>query len=285
MRQAFSAAVCQHILYSAVSEFFTLMTASSRDRFDLTGRVALVIGGSSGIGRAIALGLADAGADVVASSRRSREVAEVAKEIRGKGRRSLAITSDVLERSTLENLHAEVVTAFGKVDILVNAAGTTRRIPTLAMAEKDWRAILRTNLTGMFHACQIVVPGMVKQGWGRIINIASLATFVAFFEVAAYGVSKAGVGALTKSLAIELARHGVCVNAIAPGFFPTELNEMLLESTPRGREVLMRTPMGRYGRLEELVGTAVFLASESASFVTGQVLAVDGGFLASGVNQ
>jgi NAD(P)-dependent dehydrogenase (short-subunit alcohol dehydrogenase family) len=145
--------------------------------------------------------------------------------------------------------------------------------------------ILETNLTGTFRACQIAAPGMIRQGWGRIVNIASLATFVAFYEVAAYGASKAGVGALTKSLAVELARHGVCVNAIAPGFFPTALNQELLEDTPRGREVLMRTPMQRYGRLEELAGAAVFLASESASFITGQILVVDGGYLASGVNQ
>lgn len=262
------------------------MTAKTGyDRFDLGGRTALVIGGTSGIGRAITLGLADAGADVVASSRRSREVAEVAAEIREKGRRSLEICSDVLDRNSLEKLHGETVAAFGRVDILVNAAGVTKRVPTLECSEEDWHSILETNLTGTFRACQIVAPGMVRQGWGRIINIASLATFVAFYEVAAYGASKAGLGALTKSLAVELARHGVCVNAIAPGFFPTAMNQELLDKTPRGREVLLRTPMQRYGCLDELVGAAVYLASESASFVTGQILAVDGGYLASGVNQ
>lgn len=255
------------------------------NRFDLSGRTALIIGGTSGIGRAIALGLAEAGADVVASSRRAAEVRCVAGEIRERGRRTLELTSDVLSRASLEKLHEETLAAFGKVDILVNAAGTTKRISTLECPEKDWHRILETNLTGTFRACQIVAPGMVRNGWGRIINIASLATFVAFYEVAAYGASKAGMGALTKSLAVELSRHGVCVNAIAPGFFPTALNQELLNQTPRGREVLMRTPIGRYGKLEELVGAAVFLASEAASFVTGQIIAVDGGYLASGVNQ
>lgn len=255
------------------------------NRFDLSGRTALVIGGTSGIGRAIALGLADAGADVVASSRRAEEVRSVAAEIGSRGRRTLQATSDVLDRGSLEKLHEATLSAFGKVDILVNAAGTTKRVSTLECSEEDWQRILETNLTGTFRACQIVAPGMVRNGWGRIINIASLATFLAFYEVAAYGASKAGMGALTKSLAVELARHGVCVNAIAPGFFPTALNQELLTRTPRGREVLMRTPMQRYGELDELVGTAIFLASESASFVTGQILAVDGGYLASGVNQ
>lgn len=262
------------------------MTAEKiTNRFDLRGRTALVIGGTSGIGRAIALGLADAGADVVASSRRAAEVHCVAAEICQRGRRTLELTSDVLDRPSLEKLHEQTLAAFGKVDILVNAAGTTKRVPTLQCSEKDWHRILETNLTGTFRACQIVAPGMVRNGWGRIINIASLATFVAFYEVAAYGVSKAGMGALTKSLAVELARHGVCVNAIAPGFFPTALNQELLNQTPRGHEVLMRTPIGRYGELDELVGAAIFLASEAASFVTGQIIAVDGGYLASGVNQ
>jgi NAD(P)-dependent dehydrogenase (short-subunit alcohol dehydrogenase family) len=244
-----------------------------------------VIGGTSGIGKAIALGLADAGADVVASSRRAEEVAAVAGEVRARGRRSLEICADVLDRRSLEDLHAATVAEFGRVDILVNAAGITRPVPTLECSEDDWDGILETNLTGTFRACQIVAPAMMQHGWGRIINIASLATFRAFHEVAAYGASKAGVGALTQSLAVELARHGVCVNAIAPGFFPTALNEELLNQTPRGREVLLRTPMQRFGHLDELTGIAVFLASESASFITGQIIAVDGGFLASGVNQ
>lgn len=244
-----------------------------------------MIGGSSGLGRAIALGLAAAGADTVACARRFDEVADVADAIEALGRRTLRQTIDVRDRASLEILHRNVVEAFGEVHILVNAAGTTLRVPTLECPEGEWQAILDTNLTGTLRACQIFGCSMVRQKYGRIINLASLATFVAFRDVAAYGASKAGVGALTKSLAVELAVHGVTVNAIAPGIFPTALNEDLVNNTGRGKEQLMRTPMGRFGQPEEVVGAAVFLASDAASFVTGEILVVDGGYLASGVNQ
>jgi len=254
-------------------------------KFDLTGRTAVVIGGTSGIGRAIAHGLAEAGADVVCTSRRQEQVEATAAEIEGFGRRTLRQTSDVSDRASLQNLLDRCVTQFGKVDILVNSAGRTKRAPTLDFAEEDWNDILETNVTGTLRACQIFGRQMLEQKYGRIINIASLSTFVSLFEVAAYSASKAAVASLTKSLAIEWARHGVNVNAIAPGVFKTDLNRNLLESTERGREFQTRTPMGRFGQVEELAGAGVFLASDAASFVTGEVLVVDGGFLASGVNQ
>ncbi|HEV7643112.1 MAG TPA: glucose 1-dehydrogenase [Pyrinomonadaceae bacterium] len=257
----------------------------SYSKLDLDGRTAVVIGGTSGIGRAIAHGLAEAGADVVCSSRRTEQVETTAAEIEAYGRKTLRVVSDVLDKSSLENLLNECVNAFGKVDILVNSAGRTKREPTLDLDDETWNSILETNLTGTLRSCQVFGRHMIGNGYGRIVNIASLSTFVSLFEVAAYSASKAAVASLTKSLAIEWARHGVNVNAIAPGVFRTALNEKLLDETPRGREFLTRTPMGRFGNVEELAGAAVFLASEAASYVTGEVLVVDGGFLASGVNQ
>lgn len=254
-------------------------------KLELNGRTAVVIGGTSGIGRAIAHGLAEAGANVVSTSRRPEQVETTAAEIEQLGRRTLRVTSDVSALDSLQNLLDECVKAFGKVDILVNSAGRTKRAPTVDFDENDWNAILETNLTGTLRACQVFGRHMLENGYGRIINIASLSTFVALYEVAAYAASKAAVASLTKSLAIEWSSRGVNVNAIAPGVFKTDLNRQLLESTDRGKEFQMRTPMRRFGQVEELAGAAVFLASEAASFVSGEVLVVDGGFLASGVNQ
>jgi NAD(P)-dependent dehydrogenase (short-subunit alcohol dehydrogenase family) len=253
--------------------------------FSLKGKVAVVTGGTSGIGRALSLGLADAGADVIASARRQQQVDDTANEIEARGRQTLRLASDVGDRESLEKLLAGSLERFGRVDILVNCAGIIKRTPTLDLPEADWTNILNVNLTGTLRACQVFGRHMLERGSGRIVNIASLNSFVALSEVAAYAASKAGVASLTRSLAVEWSKKGVTVNAVAPGVFRTDLNAQLLDSTPRGQELLMRTPMGRFGKTEELVGAVVYLASDSASFVTGQILVVDGGFLASGVNQ
>jgi len=253
--------------------------------FDLSGRTAVVVGGTSGIGKAIALGLADAGADVVVAGRRAALAGEVAREIEKLGRRAAGKAADVTDTKSIEALAADVIATFGTVDILVNAAGKTIRRPTIEVSDKEWEDILDTNLTGMLRACRAFGRHMIERRYGRVINIGSLTSLLALYEVAAYGASKAGVAALTKSLAVEWAPHGVCVNAILPGVFRTALNAGLLDGTERGKELLLRTPMQRFGQPEECAGAAVFLASEASAFVTGHLLAVDGGFLASGVNQ
>ena len=251
----------------------------------MSGRVAVVTGGTTGLGHAIAIGLAEAGADVVPSSRRMEQVEKTAAEIEALRRRSLRVTSDVVNRASLEALRDAVLAQFGKVDILVNAAGITHKSPTLEVSDADWSRVIETNLTGTLRACQVFGSVMVRAGYGRIVNIASLTSFRGFYQVAAYSASKAAVASLTQVLSIELARTGVNVNAIAPGVFPTPLNVSLIQGTPRGEELIQRTPMGRFGEHHEIAGAAVFLASEAASFVTGEVVAVDGGFLASGVNR
>ncbi len=255
------------------------------DSLDLTGRTAVVIGGASGLGRAISLGLAKAGADVVASSRRLELVTSVADEIESIGRRTLRVATDVTDSNSLNALLSTCVAEFDGVDILVNSAGTTKKVASLEMDMSDWDKIIDVNLTGTLRACLIFGGHMLDRGWGRIINIASIASYVGLYQVTAYGASKAAVVALTKSLAVEWASQGVRVNAIAPGVFPTDLNRDILEGTERGRELIVRTPMQRFGEADEIAGAAVFLASEAASFVTGEVIVVDGGFLSSGVNQ
>jgi NAD(P)-dependent dehydrogenase (short-subunit alcohol dehydrogenase family) len=252
--------------------------------FDLSGRVAVVTGGTSGIGRTLALGLADAGADVVAVGRREALVHEAADAIEARGRRTLRLTADVTDRASLERVREACVAQWGRVDVLLCAAGVTKKTATLDMTDADWALVLETNLTGTLRACQVFGAAMIPRGQGRIITVASLSSFLGFFEVAAYTASKSAVAGLTRALAVEWAAAGVTVNAIVPGVFKTDLNQQLLDSS-RGQELLMRTPMRRFGRLEELVGTTVFLASDAAGFVTGQLVAIDGGFLASGVNQ
>ncbi len=251
---------------------------------DLTGRVAVVLGATSGLGKELAIGLARHGADVVPSGRRLERIEHVCEEIRRAGKRTLAQAVDVTVRASVQKLRDRVLEEFGSVHILVNAAGATLRKPSVQISDAEWHALFKINLEGVFHACQVFYEPLKQSGTGRIINIASLGSFAAFYEVTPYCAAKAAVLSLTRSLGCEWAQDGICVNAIAPGVFPTEMNAELLQGTERGREILMRTPMRRFGRPEELVGAAVLLASEAASFITGQCIVVDGGFLASGVN-
>jgi NAD(P)-dependent dehydrogenase (short-subunit alcohol dehydrogenase family) len=251
---------------------------------DITNRVAVVLGATSGLGRSIAIGLAEHGAAVVPTGRRRERLAELCSEIEAKGSRTLCQTGDVQDRRSIDSLRDAVIERFGRVDILVNAAGSTFKQPTANVREEQWTGLIDQIATGVLRGCQSFYEPLRASGRGRVINIASLGSFLAFHEVAAYCAAKSAVLSLTRSLACEWAKDGISVNAITPGVFPTDLNRELLMGTPRGKEILMRTPMARFGKAEELVGAAVLLASDGAAFITGHSIAVDGGYLASGVN-
>ncbi|HVP47384.1 MAG TPA: glucose 1-dehydrogenase [Bryobacteraceae bacterium] len=253
------------------------------EKFSLKNKVAVVLGGTSGIGQAIARGLARAGAATIASSRDRDRVEAQAADLESLGSKTLRITSDVQDRASLQNLCDEAMLAFGQVDILVVTSGLLKKMPTEEVPDEDWTRIVDVNLNGTFRANQIFGRQMIKQHGGSIINIGSMTSFVSFSEVAAYAASKGGVLMLTRTLACEWAKHNVRVNGIAPGVFRTPLNTKVLDIPERFAAIAGRTPMARVGNVEELVGAAIFLASDASSFVTGEMLPVDGGFLAKGI--
>jgi NAD(P)-dependent dehydrogenase (short-subunit alcohol dehydrogenase family) len=253
------------------------------DLFSLKDKVAVVLGGTSGIGQAIAKGFVQAGAVTIASSRDQEKVDATADELEALGAKTLRIASDVQDRASMQKLCDEAVLAYGQVDVLVVTSGALKKMPSVDWTDDEFGRIIDINLNGTFRANQIFGRQMLKQGRGSIINTCSLTSFVSFSEVAPYAASKAGVLLLTKTLACEWARDNVRVNAIVPGVFRTPLNAHVLDLPERSAAINARTPMGRTGRVEELVGVAVFLASDASSFVTGESISVDGGFLAKGI--
>ena len=254
-------------------------------KFGLNGKTAVVTGGASGIGRAIALGLAGAGAVVAPVSRRIEKVEETAAEIeKVSGRRPPVHAVDVLDIPATQRVFGKIADECGSLDILVNCAGATIKKPSMELTEEEWDRVADTNLKALFFCCSSAAKLMIKNdGGGKIINIASLGAYAGLNEVAAYCASKGGVLSLTRALGREWAEQGINVNAISPGVFRTPLNSHLLDIKERHDMFVSRTPMGRIGNVEELVGAAVYLASPASGFMTGQAIIVDGGFLAMGV--
>lgn len=246
--------------------------------FDLSGKRALVTGANTGIGQAIAVAIAEAGADVALAGR--TEPAETLRLIREAGRTAVNVSADLSSIQPIERVLAETVSGLGGIDILVNNAGIIRRNNLEDFTEEDWDAVIDTNLKSLFFLSQSAARHMMAQGAGKIINIASLLSFQGGIRVPSYAAAKSGVAGVTKAMANELAPHGVQVNAIAPGYIATNNTAALQADETRNRQILERIPAGRWGRPADIAGAAVFLASTSSDYVTGQVLAVDGGWLA-----
>jgi gluconate 5-dehydrogenase/2-deoxy-D-gluconate 3-dehydrogenase len=251
--------------------------------FDLKGKVAVVFGGTSGIGKAISIGMMEAGAEVVPISRDKVKVNEMLKEINRFQKKVIEVESDVTNKDSVKRTLESVLKVFGKVDILINSAGAHIKKNSLEITEKEWDHVIDTNLKGTFLACQVFGKQMRKQKSGNIINIASLGAHVALSEATAYCASKAGVLLLTKCLAVEWAKYKIRVNSITPGVFRTTLNEKALSLPKRMERIINNTPFHRLGQAKELVGAAIYLASEASSFVTGEDIVVDGGFLSWGI--
>jgi len=248
--------------------------------FNLENKVAVVTGASRGLGRAMALGLADAGADIVAIASSAENAAETVAEVESKGRRAVALGCRQNDPSEVNATIKASIEAFGQVDILVNNAGIIRRSPAEDYSDEDWAAVMDTNLTGVFQLCRGIGKHMIERGHGKIINIASLLSFSGGITVPAYSASKGAVMQLTKALANEWANKGLQVNAIAPGYFATDNTAALRADPNRNAEILARIPTGRWGDAEELQGAAVFLASDASNYVNGHILTVDGGWMA-----
>lgn len=248
--------------------------------FDLSGKVALVTGASSGIGQAIAAAYAEAGAAVVMVARREAELNSAAQKIRSAGGKAACIPCDLAERKSLYACAEQAPEFFGAPDIVVNAAGINIRKPMLELTEEDWDRTLRINLDASFFLPQHLAPAMIAKGWGRIVNIASLQCVRAFANSGPYGASKGGVMQLTRAQAEAWSKHGICANAIAPGFFATPLTAPVANDPARWQAMAAKTFIGRNGALDDLRGTAIFLASHASDYITGQTIFVDGGFSA-----
>lgn len=248
------------------------------DKFNLAGRVAIVTGASRGLGAGMAIGLAEAGADlvVVASSARLQETVD---KIKALGRRCIGVQADLIENKSIPQIIDATMAEYGRLDILINCAGIIRRAPAIEFSEQDWDDVIQINQKAVFFLCQAAAKEMLKQKKGKIINVASLLSFQGGIIVPSYAASKSAVAGLTKALANEWAPLGINVNAIAPGYMATEMTEALQKSAERAPTILARIPAGRWGTPEDMKGLAVFLASDAAEYVQGQVIAVDGGWL------